>query len=114
MKFEIRKMTNDEYVQYLDKLDELTEEVNKKKITPRKFAYKTMEWGIKTIYGIDAHTTELAPGTLFDIFEKTVKLTEQSELDDEKNSGKSGTGELKAEQDSVTPVEEQQNSVAEN
>lgn len=114
MEFNLRKMTPAEYEEYLDKLDELTEKVNKKEITPRKFAYKTMEWGVKTIYGIDINNTALSPGTLFDIFEKTVQMTEKSELDDEKNSGKSGTGESEAVQDSAQPAEKQPSNGAEN
>ena len=114
MEFNLRKMSPAEYEEYLDKLDEFTEKVNKKELTPRKFAYKTMEWGVKTIYGIDIKNTELSIGTLFDIFEKTVQMTEKSELDDEKNSEKSGSGESGAEQDSVKLAEKQPNSGAGN
>ena len=106
MEFNLRKMSPAEYEAYLDKLDEFTEKVNKKELTPRKFAYKTMEWGVKTIYGIDIKNTELSPGT--------VQMTEKSELDDEKNSEKSGSGESGAEQDSAKLAEKQPNSGAGN
>lgn len=91
----VKAMGMQEYEKYLGMLDELTEKVNKKELTPRRFAMGIAKWIGTEIYGLDVET--IKPGTLFDLSDKTVKMTEESELEDEKNSVASGIGESKVE-----------------
>jgi len=95
MDIEVRALSIAEYEKYLEMLDELTEKVNKKELTPRTFALSIAKWIGTEIYGLDMET--IKPGTLFDLSDKTVKLTEESEIKDEKNSVTSGIGESKVE-----------------
>ncbi len=86
-----RALTIDEYEKYLDFIEKTDKDVADKKVSLRKSAYELAKWVAKEIY----HVEELncTPGTLFDVLNRTVELTDKSELADEKNSGTSGTGE---------------------
>ena len=86
-----RALTIDEYEKYLDFIEETDKKVADKKVSLRKSAYELAKWVAKEIY----HVEELncTPGTLFDVLNRTVELTDKSELADEKNSVTSGTGE---------------------
>lgn len=86
-----RALTIDEYEKYLDFIEKTDKDVADKKVSLRKSAYELAKWVAKEIY----HVEELncTPGTLFDVLNKTVELTDKSELADEKNSVTSGTGE---------------------
>ena len=86
-----RALTIDEYEKYLDFIEETDKKVADKKVSLRKSAYELAKWVAKEIY----HVEELncTPGTLFDVLNRTVELTDKSELADEKNSEASGTGE---------------------
>ena len=87
----VRPLTMDEYEKYLDFIEDTDQKVKDKKISLRKSAYELAKWVAKEIYGIEDLTC--TPGTLFDILNKTVELTDKSELEDEKNSVTSGIGE---------------------
>ena len=86
-----RALTIDEYEKYLDFIEETDKKVADKKVSLRKSAYELAKWVAKEIY----HVEELncTPGTLFDVLNRTVELTDKSELADEKNSVTSGIGE---------------------
>lgn len=86
-----RALTIDEYEKYLDFIEKTDKDVTDKKVSLRKSAYELAKWVAKEIY----HVEELncTPGTLFDVLNRTVELTDKSELADEKNSVTSGTGE---------------------
>ena len=81
----------DEYEKYLDFIEDTDQKVKDKKISLRKSAYELAKWVATEIYGIE--DLSCTPGTLFDILNKTVELTDKSELEDEKNSVTSGIGE---------------------
>ena len=87
----IRALTMDEYEKYLDFIEDTDKKVQDKKITLRKSAYELAKWVAKEIYHIE--DLSCTPGTLFDLLNKTVELTDKSELEDEKNFVKSGIGE---------------------
>ena len=86
-----RALTIDEYEKYLDFIEKTDKDVADKKVSLRKSAYELAKWVAKEIY----HVEELncTPGTLFDVLNRTVELTDKSELADEKNYVTSGTGE---------------------
>ena len=88
---EIRAMTLTEYEKYLGYLNECYEKVNNKEIQTYEMGMLVMKWVAKEIYGIDPYT--LRPGTLKHLSDKTIELTEKSEIEDEKNSVTSGIGE---------------------
>ena len=83
MKIEARAMTIDEYEAYLNKVEEVT--TSKDKGHNLKNLFSLAKYVAETIYGIDLKKTKVTPGTLYDLYEKTNKLTEASELEDEKN-----------------------------
>lgn len=87
----IRPLTMDEYEKYLDFIEDTDEKVKDKKITLRKSAYELAKWVAKEIYHLE--DLNCTPGTLFDILNKTIEMTDKSELEDEKNSVTSGIGE---------------------
>ena len=91
MDVKIKAMTLAEYEKYLAYLNECYEKVNDKKMQTFEMGMFVMKWVAKEIYGIDPYT--LHPGTLKYIADKTVEMTEKSEIEDEKNSVKSGSGE---------------------
>jgi hypothetical protein len=91
MDVKIKAMTLAEYEKYLAYLNECYEKVNDKKMQTFEMGMLVMKWVAKEIYGIDPYT--LHPGTLKYIADKTVEMTEKSEIEDEKNSVKSGSGE---------------------
>ena len=91
MDLKIKAMTLAEYEKYLAYLNECYEKVNDKKMQTFEMGMLVMKWVAKEIYGIDPYT--LHPGTLKYIADKTVEMTEKSEIEDEKNSVKSGSGE---------------------
>ena len=91
MDVKIKSMTLAEYEKYLAYLNECYEKVNDKKMQTFEMGMFVMKWVAKEIYGIDPYT--LHPGTLKYIADKTVEMTEKSEIEDEKNSVKSGSGE---------------------
>lgn len=91
MEIKVKSMALDQYEKYLAYLDECYEKVNKKEMQTYEMGLLVMKWVAKEIYGLDPY--ELHPGTLKYIADKTVAMTEKSEIDDEKNSEKSGNGE---------------------
>lgn len=88
---EIRPLTMDEYEKYLDFIETTDQKVKDKKISLRKSAYELAKWVAAEIYHIE--DLNCTPGTLFDLLNRTVELTDKSELEDEKNSVESGIGE---------------------
>lgn len=91
MEIKVKAMTLVEYEKYLAYLNECYEKVNDKKMQTFEMGLLVMKWVAKEIYGLDPYT--LHPGTLKYIADKTVEMTEKSEIEDEKNSVKSGIGE---------------------
>ena len=86
-----RALTIDEYEKYLDFIEKTDKDVADKKVSLRKSAYELAKWVAKEIYHVEK--LNCTPGTLFDVLNRTVELTDKSELADEKNSVTSGTGE---------------------
>ena len=91
MEIKVKAMTLDQYEKYLSFANEGYDLVNDKKKRITDFSVDIMKWIAKEIYGLDPYT--MRPGTLKYIADKTVELTEKSEIEDEKNSVKSGIGE---------------------
>ena len=91
MEIKVKAMTLAEYEKYLAYLNECYEKVNDKKMQTFEMGMLVMKWVAKEVYGLDPYT--LHPGTLKYVADKTVEMTEKSEIEDEKNSEKSGTGE---------------------
>ena len=91
MEIKVKPMTLEQYEKYLAFANEGYDMVNDKKKRITDFSVDIMKWIAKEIYGLDPYT--MRPGTLKYIADKTVELTEKSEIEDEKNSGKSGIGE---------------------
>ena len=91
MEIKVKAMTLDQYEKYLAFANEGYDLVNDKKKRITDFSVDIMKWIAKEIYGLDPYT--MRPGTLKYIADKTVELTEKSEIEDEKNSAKSGIGE---------------------
>lgn len=91
MEIKVKAMTLDQYEKYLAFANEGYDLVNDKKKRITDFSVDIMKWIAKEIYGLDPYT--MRPGTLKYIADKTVELTEKSEIEDEKNSVKSGIGE---------------------
>ena len=91
MEIKVKPMTLEQYEKYLAFANEGYDMVNDKKKRITDFSVDIMKWVAKEIYGLDPYT--LHPGTLKYIADKTVELTEKSEIEDEKNSEKSGSGE---------------------
>lgn len=88
---EIKAMTLPEYEKYLGYLNDCYEKVNNKEMKTYEMGMLVMKWVAKEIYGIDPYT--LRPGTLKYLSDKTIELTEKSEIEDEKNLMTSGIGE---------------------
>ena len=86
-----RALTPEEYEKYLDYIDETDAKMKDKKVSLRKSAWELSKWVAKEIYNITEFNC--TPGTLLDLLNKTVELTDKSEIADEKNSEKSGIGE---------------------
>ena len=91
MEIKVKPMTLEQYEKYLAFANEGYDMVNDKKKRITDFSVDIMKWIAKEIYGLDPYT--MRPGTLKYIADKTVELTEKSEIKDEKNSVKSGIGE---------------------
>ena len=91
----VKPMTLDQYEKYLAFANDGYEKVNNKEMRVTEFSVAVMKWVAKEVYGLDPYT--MRPGTLKYLADKTVELTEESEIKDEKNSETSGTGESKAE-----------------
>lgn len=91
MEIKVKPMTLEQYEKYLAFANEGYDMVNDKKKRITDFSVDIMKWIAKEIYGLDPYT--MRPGTLKYIADKTVELTEKSEIEDEKNSAKSGIGE---------------------
>ena len=91
MEIKVKPMTLEQYEKYLAYANEGYDMVNDKKKRITDFSVDIMKWIAKEIYGLDPYT--MRPGTLKYIADKTVELTEKSEIEDEKNSVKSGIGE---------------------
>ena len=91
MEIKVKPMTLEQYEKYLAFANEGYDMVNDKKKRITDFSVDIMKWIAKEIYGLDPYT--MRPGTLKYIADKTVELTEKSEIEDEKNSKKSGIGE---------------------
>ena len=90
MEIKVKPMTLEQYEKYLAFANEGYDMVNDKKKRITDFSVDIMKWIAKEIYGLDPYT--MRPGTLKYIADKTVELTEKSEIEDEKNSVKSGIG----------------------
>ncbi len=91
MEIKVKAMALDQYEKYLAYLNECYEKVNNKEMQTYEMGMSVMKWVAKEIYGLDPYS--MHPGTLKYIADKTVELTEKSEIEDEKNSEKSGIGE---------------------
>lgn len=89
---EPRKMTFAEYDEYLDLMEKLKEKVDNKEMSMRKMGFELAKWVLGKLYGLDLNTVEYS-NALWELFEKTVAMTEERELKDEKNSVTSGNGE---------------------
>ena len=71
-------MTLEQYEKYLAFANEGYDMVNDKKKRITDFSVDIMKWIAKEIYGLDPYT--MRPGTLKYIADKTVELTEKSEI----------------------------------
>ncbi len=92
-KITAKPMTYKQYKDFL-KFKDLAEEKGKKeKLSNQEIFFSVADWVAKEVYDIDPDTTKHTPGTMVDLANKTVILSDQSEVEDLKNLEKSGTGE---------------------
>ena len=91
-KMEVKNMTWNQYEEYMDLLAEQKAKVDKGEIPEHKMGFNLARWVLTTIYGIDLNKVNYSKA-LWELFDKTVALTEEREAEDEKNSEKSGIGE---------------------
>lgn len=80
-----RAMTIPEFEKYINFLHDMNA-ANKDKDTGNiETTLAIAKYIAKEIYGIDAETSGMTPGSLFKLAELTIKLNDKSEFDDEKN-----------------------------
>lgn len=88
-----KPMTYKQYKDFLKFKESVNEKGKKEKLSNENQMFEISDWVAKEVYGIDPDTTEHTAGTMVDLANKTVILSNQSEVEDLKNLGKSGTGE---------------------
>ena len=80
--FKVRAMTIDEFGAFLDESEKVEQEV--KNQTRRGF--KLAKWVIENVYKVETNVVNgMTPGTMFDIFMRTQRMSEKSQLDELKN-----------------------------
>lgn len=81
-----RAMTLIEYDKFLDFIssDKLTKS--------KKQSWLGMVWILENVYEFKLEECDITPGTLMALADITIQLTQESEIDDLKNLGQSGTG----------------------
>lgn len=83
MDIKARSLTMDEYETYLDKVEEYDKKVDAKEMSRIKYVVNLAKYILTEIYQVEVE--KYNPGTIIDLYQKTIKLTEQSEVEDEKN-----------------------------
>ena len=83
MDIQVRSLTMDEYETYLDKVEEYDKKVDAKEMSRFKYVLNLAKYILTEIYHVEV--AKYNPGTVIDLYQKTMKLTEQSEVEDEKN-----------------------------
>lgn len=83
MDIKARSLTMDEYETYLDKVEEYDKKVDAKEMSRIKYVINMAKYILTEIYQVEVE--KYNPGTIIDLYQKTIKLTEQSEVEDEKN-----------------------------
>ena len=112
-------MTFTEFEEYCDFLEENEKQEKEetginKDAAMLKAKNRLSKWVMQHIYNIDVAKLKCSWMTITKFVDQTEKLTMKSELEDEKNSEKSGNGESEAVQDSAKLAEKPLNNGAEN
>lgn len=92
MEIKARALTVNEYCQFEEYREELVSKLKNKEITETKQNTEIMKWVLEHIYGMDLDKTVFS-FKVMNLANETLSLTFKNEEEDEKNSGKSGTGE---------------------
>lgn len=90
---EIRALTQKEYDEYQDYMEELQD----KKIKDSKLIRKLINYICEKIYGMDLNSKECTPNVCLAVFQQTVDATNNINEEEIKNFVKSGNGVSVAE-----------------
>ena len=90
---EIRPMTQKEYDEYQDFMEDLQD----KKIKDAKLIRKLINYVCEKIYGMDLNNKENTPAVCMTVFNKTIEETNKLDEEEIKNYVKSGNGVSAAE-----------------
>ena len=92
-KITAKAMNYKQYKDFLKFTESVNEKGKKEKLSNENQMFLLADWVAKEVYDIDPDTTQNTPGTMVDLTNKTIILSNQSEVEDLKNLDKSGTGE---------------------
>ena len=90
---EVRAMTQREYDEYQDFVEDLQD----KKIKESKLIRKLINYVCEKIYGMDLNDKESTPSICLAVFQQTIELTNKVDEEEIKNYVKSGNGVSVAE-----------------
>ena len=93
MKVDIRPMTQMEYNDFQDYLEEMQD----KGFKETKIVRKLVNWVCENVYKMDLNDKESTPAVCMYIFNKTTEITNDMNEEEIKNLMKSGIGESVAE-----------------
>lgn len=88
-----KAMNYKQYKDFLKLKESVNEKGKKEKLSNENQTLLLADWVVKEVYDIDPDTTQNTFGTIVDLTNKTIILSNQSEVEDLKNLEKSGTGE---------------------
>lgn len=91
-KITAKPMTYKQYKDFLDFKETITEKGKKEKFSDEKQMFFLADWVAKEVYNIDPEITALTAGTMVDLTNKTIILSNKSEVEDLKNLEESGIG----------------------
>lgn len=90
---ETRALTQKEYDEYQDYVEELQD----KKVKEAKLVRKMINYICEKIYGMDLNARENTPNICLAVFQQTMEATNKLDEEEIKNFVKSGNGESVAE-----------------
>ena len=90
---EVRAMTQKEYDEYQDFVEDLQD----KKIKENKLIRKMINYVCEKIYGMDLNSKECTPNVCLAVFQQTIELTNKLDEEEIKNYVRSGNGVSVAE-----------------
>ena len=90
---EVRAMTQREYDEYQDFVEDLED----KKVKDNKLIRKMINYVCEKVYGMDLNAKENTPNVCLAVFQQTIELTNKLDEEEIKNYVKSGNGVSVAE-----------------